>query len=176
MHFADCNPVWFVVYYAQKMKGEHTMNTTLFYSLITRYCALAFTHSYIFGFEYKGNVYMTFATSEILPYILKLDKASRGAGYALRFKPDTAQKLLLLPMSQILCSAEYFNSEVANSKYNAGEIFEKMVTEWFGQKWEKDNVPFTEAGDIEANGTAYQIKFQKATFTNEKSLARLESL
>ena len=40
-------------------------------------------------------------------------------------------------------------------------------------EWEKDNVPFTEAGDIEVNGIAYQIKFEKATFTNEKSIANL---
>jgi hypothetical protein len=39
--------------------------------------------------------------------------------------------------------------------------------------WEKDNVPFTEDGDLTANGIAYQIKFEKATFTNEKTLARL---
>ena len=49
-----------------------------------------------------------------------------------------------------------------------------MVTEHFGQTWEKDNVPFTKDGDITVNGTAYQIKFQKATFCNEKSIANLE--
>ena len=36
--------------------------------------------------------------------------------------------------------------------------------------WEKDNVPFTEGGDIEINGKAFQIKYEKATFTNEKFL------
>ena len=49
-----------------------------------------------------------------------------------------------------------------------------MVTEYFGQIWEKDNVPFTKGGDIEVNGIAYQIKFQAATFCNEKSIANLE--
>ena len=58
------------------------------------------------------------------------------------------------------------------SKYNRGEIFEKLVTEFYGQKWEKDNVPFTDDGDLTVNGIAYQIKFQKATFTSEKQLAR----
>ena len=47
------------------------------------------------------------------------------------------------------------------------------MTESFGQVWEKDNVPFTEDGDLTVNGIAYQIKFEKATFTNEKTLARL---
>ena len=103
----------------------------------------------------------------------KLDKASRGAGYALRFCPNAQQKLFLMTSAKVLCSAKFFNEQVANSKYNKGEIFEKLVTEHFGQVWEKDNVPFTEAGDIEVDGIAYQIKYQKATFCNEKSLANL---
>lgn len=160
-----------------KRKGNTTMtNTTIFNHLVTGYNKLSYTHNYIFGFEYKHVVYMTVATSEILPYILKLDKASRGAGYALRFKPDTDQKLMLLAGAEVLCSAEYFETVTSESKYNAGEIFEKMVTEKFGQEWVKDNVPFTEDGDLTVDGIAYQIKFQKATFTNEKSLARLQAL
>ena len=62
---------------------------------------------------------------------------------------------------------------VETSKYNRGEIYEKIVTEFFGKEWEKDNVPYTEAGDLEVNGIAYQIKFEKATFVNEKGLARI---
>lgn len=149
-------------------------NATLFYSMINRYNEKSYTHHYIFGFHFKGNVYMVVADSKILAYILKLDKASRGQGYSLRFSPNTDQKLMLIAMgAMILCSTEFFNMEVANSRYNKGEIFEKMVTEFYGQTWVKDNVPFTEDGDLTVDHIAYQIKFEKATFTNEKSLARL---
>lgn len=150
-------------------------NTTLFKSMIDRYNEHAFTHEYIWGFYYKGNVYMTITNSSVMALVCKLDKASRGAGYSLRFCPNTAQKLLLLAdhSTELVCSKAYFDETVANSKYNKGEIFEKMVTEKFGQIWVKDNIPYTEAGDIEVYGTVYQIKFEKATFTNEKSLARM---
>ena len=148
-------------------------NTALFATMINRYNEVAFTHNYIWGFTYKHNVYMAITTSEVMPLVCKLDKASRGAGYALRFCPTTDQKLVLMPSATLLCSEKFFNEQVAESKYNNGEIFEKMVTEYFGQVWVKDNVPFTEAGDIETNGVAYQIKYQKATFCNEKSLANL---
>ena len=148
-------------------------NISLLHSMTTAYNKAAFTHLYIFGFIYKKNVYMAHATEHELPYLLKLDKASRGQGYALRFCPNTEQKLMLLPQATLLCSAEFFNDEVENSKYNKGEIFEKMVTEYSGQAWVKDNIPFTKAGDLEVNGIAYQIKFEKATFCNEKSLAHL---
>ena len=149
-------------------------NTALFMNLIDRYNAVAYTHEYIWGFEYKGNIYMSMTDSSAMAHVCKLDKASRGCGMALRFCPTTDQKLALMTDAQVLCSKKYFEEVYADSKYNRGEIFEKMVTEYFGQEWEKDNVPFTEDGDITVDGIAYQIKFQKATFCNEKSIANLE--
>lgn len=150
-------------------------NLTLTMNLWTRYHAISFTDNYILGFIYKGMVYRVDTTAETVSHVLTLDKASRGAGYSIRFKPTVAQKLFLLTGATAICSAEFFKALVENSEYNAGEIFEKLVTESFGQVWVKDNVPFTEAGDVEANGIAYQIKFEKATFITEKSLARFEA-
>ena len=152
------------------------MNEMIFKTLINGYEAIAYTNQYIFGYTDRHNVYVSFATSEVLPYVCTLDKDSsnRTGGYSLRFKPTKAQKeVLKMQKSFVLCSEEYFESEVANSKYNRGEIFEKMMTEYFGQEWIKDRVPFTEDGDITVDGVAYQIKFQKATFCNENSLANL---
>lgn len=149
-------------------------NTTLFNHMIKEYNAYSFTHNYIFGFEYKGNIYMVEATSEILPYILTLDKASRGAGYSLRFKPTIEQRLYLISLgAEVLCSNAYFKEVVASNKYNLGENFEKLVTEYFGQVWEKDRVPFWEDGDITVDGVPYQVKFNKASFTSEKQLLKL---
>ena len=170
-----CFPVCYNEYIKRKERTTMT-NTALYMNMIDRYNRLAYTHNYIFGFEYKHNIYMAYATADMMPYVCVLDRASRGAGSALRFKPTTEQKLLLMQKSEILCSAEYFKSEVDNSIYIAGEIFEKMVTEYFGQVWEKDNIPFTKAGDIKVGRISYQIKFQKATFISEKSLARFERI
>ena len=151
-------------------------NISLLNNLIDRYNRLAYTHNYIFGFTFKGNVYAVPTTSEVLPYILTLDKASskNGGGYSLRFNPTTEQKVFLLSKgAKVLCSKEYFDTTVAESKYNKGEIFEKMMTEKVGQTWVKDNLPFTKGGDLTVDGMAYQIKFEKATFTNEQTLARM---
>ena len=150
------------------------MNTTIFEYLINGYNQLAYTHEYILGFAYKGVVYAVKAHADILPYVLKLDKASRGAGYSIRFKPNNAQKLMLIAKgAEVVCTEEYFNEVVKTCKYNNGEVFEKMETEKVGQVWEKDNVPFTIDGDLTVDGIAYQIKYQGATFTNEKTLAKL---
>ena len=147
----------------------------IFKAMIDRYNELSYTHNYIFGLAFNGNIYATFTDESVLPYVCTLDKASskNGGGYSLRYKPNKAQKTTLFANSEktfIVCSVEYFNEMVETTKYNKGEIFEKLITEYFGMKWEKDNVPFTEGGDIEINGKAFQIKYEKATFTNEKFL------
>lgn len=149
-------------------------NEMVMMNLVNGYNEVAFTHEYIYGFTDRKNVYVAFANADVMPYILMLDKASRGAGYSLRFKPTKVQKeVLKMEKSFVLCSEDYFEGLVKESKYNRGEIFEKLVTEHFGQTWVKDNVPFTKDGDITVDGVAYQIKYQKATFCNESSLANL---
>lgn len=149
-------------------------NSALFEAMVEFYNNYSFTHSYIFGFRFDGNIWMVKTNSQILPYILKLDLASRGAGYALRFKPNKSIKALLLSKgAEIVCSEQLFDATVKESKYNKGEIFEKLVTEKAGQTWEKDNVPFTEDGDLTVDGIAYQIKFEKASFINEKQMMRM---
>lgn len=150
-------------------------NTAMFHQLIEGYNKIAFTHKYMLGFADRKNVYCAVCSAEILPYVCTLDSATRGAGLSLRYKPTNAQKDLLRNQDCFLvCSMEMFESECkANKTYNRGEVFEKIITERFGLVWKKDHVPFTEAGDIEVDGIAYQIKYEKATFVNEKTLARL---
>ena len=138
------------------------------------YNNMAFTDKYILGWTLNHVVYMAVCTREIVDRVTCLDIASRGAGYALRFKPNKSQKMLLMTCgAEPICSKKYFNDMVETSRYNKGEIFEKLVTEKFGQVWTKDNVPFTIDGDITVNEIAYQIKFENATFTNEKTITSL---
>ena len=144
------------------------MNTTMHEFLLNTYNARSATHDYIFGFTYNGTVYYTERQSSSLALFLKLDKASRGKGYCLRFKPTKAQKTALLIGAQVLCSTEYFAEAVAESKYNKGEVFEKMLTERAGQEWHKDNIEFTKQGDLQTNGKDYQLKFEGASFITEK--------
>lgn len=147
------------------------------------YNKVAFTDKYILGWTLKHVIYFTICDRELVDWVTCLDKASRGAGYALRFKPNTEQKYMLMANgAEVLCSEmrfneileeTYINEKGKEVHYNKGEVFERLITEKAGQEWKKDTVPFTMAGDIEWNGVAYQIKFEKATFTNEKSLMNL---
>ena len=142
--------------------------------LATRYHAKAFTKNYIMVYNVKGVVYFTVCTSDLVDDVVCLDKASRGKGYSLRFKPNNKiREMLLAKGAQLICSTEYFKKLTSESKYNKGEIFEKLVTEWYGQTWEKDSIPFTEDGDLTVDGIAYQIKFEQATFLTEAQMLRL---
>lgn len=157
------------------MKNEKLVKTVIFKTLIDYYHKMSFTNNYIMAFIYSGIVYMVNIDSSKWAGV-KLDKASRGAGYSIRFKPNKAEKIQLISYgAKVLCSEEYFNELVKNSKYNKGEIIEKLITEYYGQKWEKDNVPFTDDGDLTVNGIAYQIKFEKATFINEKQMMKMKA-
>lgn len=142
--------------------------------MIKFYNAKSFTHNYIFGFQYKGNVYEITTDAEILPAILKVDKASRGNGMSLRFRPNNAIKQMLIDLgAEKFCSVDEMNESIKAMKGNKGEWYEKYETEKVGQEWHKDSVPFWEDGDLTVNGIAYQIKFESATFINEKTMARL---
>ena len=147
------------------------MNTTIYHALVTEYTRRAFAHEYIYGYAYKGTIYASYTNADSLAYVAKLDRASRGAGCSLRFKPDTMQKLFLLSCkTEAICSEEAFEEAAKASKYNRGELFEKIMTERAGQVWTKDHIPFDKGADLIVNGIAYQIKFEKATYTNEKIL------
>lgn len=147
-------------------------------TLFDHYTATAYTNNYIFGFTYLGKVYQLRTNSEkVLFDLIKLDKASRGAGYSLRFRPTIDQKQFMVSLgATVLCSVEIFGSMVNSDKYNSGEVFERIITEMAGQEWVKDSVPYTEAGDVEIKGVAYQIKFEGATFINEKQMLKAQGM
>ena len=151
-------------------------NNELKTTILAFYNKRSAAHAYIMGFRFNGSIYFVVVKAQVLDHLTKLDKASRGAGMALRFKPNKAQKNLMMSFgAEVLCSEKFFDELCEMSKYNKGEIFEKLITEHFGQTWVKDNIPFTEAGDIEVDGIAYQIKFEKATFINEAQMMRMSA-
>ena len=118
--------------------------------MVKFYNSYAFTHNYLIAFNWKKMVIVAYVNGSDLENITTLDKASRGAGNALRFKPNMAQKNWLMENCEtfVLCSVENMEQLFESSKYNKGEIIEKLITELFGQVWEKDNIPFTEDGDL----------------------------
>ena len=121
------------------------------------------------GFVYDKSLYFV-AVDEIMPRFLNVEEASRNQGENLRLRLRKAQKQSLLKKGAIcLGSAD----KLVADKYNKGEIFEKIITEYYGQEWAKDTVPFWVQGDINLDGVEVQIKLDGATLMNTKQLKKL---
>lgn len=139
-------------------------------NLIKTYRKYSVADSYILGFIFNHMLYMI-NVNEIMPRYLNVEEASRNQGENLRLRLKKAHKEQLLKKNPIcLGSADCLNAE----KYNKGEIFEKLVTEYFGQAWKKDTVPFYKDGDITVNGKKIQIKLDSATLMNTKQIKNIK--
>jgi hypothetical protein len=156
-------------------------NITISAYLTSEYNRLAYTHSYIFGYALKGMVYAArvMDARDILPYIATLDRASskNGGTYALKYKPNMDKIAIIMAHAceiRPICSVDYMEQTFANSKLNRGQIFENMVIDsWHGVTVGGKNAKFTDCGDMVVDGVHYQVKFNKATFTDEKTLHNL---
>lgn len=139
-------------------------------TMIKHYRNNSAADSYILGFTLEKKLYMV-EVAEIMPRFLSVEQASRNQGENLRFRPKLKLKKQLMKKNPVcLGSADLLIAD----KYNKGEIFEKLVTEFFGQTWEKDNIPFWVQGDIQINGREVQIKLENATLMNTKQIAKLK--
>jgi hypothetical protein len=73
-----------------------------------------------------------------------------------------------------ICSVDYLEDLNKNSKHNRGQLFEELAAKAFGGELNTcANAKFTDAGDLTINGIAYQVKYNKATFTNEATMQRM---
>lgn len=139
--------------------------------MIRNYRKYSAADGYIVGFVLNKMLYFV-EMDEIKPRFLNIEEASRNQGENLRLRIKKAQKESLMKKNPIcLGDADLLNEE----KYNKGEIFEKLVTEYYGQRWEKDTVPFWVQGDINVNGKEVQIKLDSATLMNTKQIKKLQN-
>lgn len=150
------------------------MNNLTLISLMARYNSIAYTHDYICGFAYKHNIYMTVRHGLDFGLVLSRASSKNGGSMTVRFQPTSAEKQILIESCQceLVCSEDYLLKQRAELGYNKGEIFEKLVTERFGQEWEKDNVPFDKGADLCTDEADYSIKFEKATMFMESTLVK----
>ena len=137
--------------------------------MINHYRKHSAADSYILGFVYNKMLYMV-NVKEIMPRFLTVEQASRNQGENLRLRIKKALKEQLLKNNECICLGS--QDLLVATKYNKGENFEKLVTEYYGQVWEKDTIPFWVQGDININGEEVQIKLQDATLCNTKQIAK----
>ena len=138
-------------------------------TMIKNYRKYSKADSYIIGFVVDSMLYFT-EMDEIKPRYLNVEQASRNQGDNLRLRLKKSHRESLVKNAICLGSKDILVGE----KYNKGENFEKAITEYFGQEWKKDTIPFYVQGDININGKEVQIKLDNATLTNSKQIKKLQ--
>ena len=128
---------------------------------------------YAIGFHIENDVYC--AMIDIIPRrFIRIQKESTscGGGYGLyiNVKSKKAKDELIKKAVKIGTLAD-----LESNTYNKGVMFEKLVYENNGQTFRgKDNVKFTEGGDIVIDGKEIQVKYEHARICYDKTLKKLK--
>ena len=129
---------------------------------------------YAIGFHIGDDVYC--AMLDTIPRrFTRVQKECKraGGGYGLYINVRTkkAKNELIKKAVKVGTMADL------NGKYNKGVMFEKLIYELNEQTFRgKDNVRFTEGGDIVINGKEIQIKYEHARICYDKTLTKLKKI
>lgn len=94
-------------------------------------------------------------------------KTGENGSITIRFRFTNEIKQKVKNNGIYLCT----NEETKQIKLsNKGYLLEFLVHRYFGRSWQPDNKKWYEYPDISVNGINYQIKGNKATFCNIKTL------
>lgn len=146
-------------------------------SMIEFYGNTSFTHDYLFGWIDGNDIKAAFIDwTDFRRLLLKYDRAatSKGGMLKIRVKADSKARVILKKMAFVVGSVDELTQD---SKHNKGENFERIVTEKMcGEQWEKDSIPYYQAGDIIYKGKPIQVKFDGAELTNAKTYENIKAL
>lgn len=143
-----------------------------------KYNEFSAVHNYCVGFTANGNVYYALVTFDEIRSMLKITQTSakvKGGTpcKGLRFQPNKSEITTLMKKAVYLCTEIYFNSVLPNK----GEAFEKLIVEKVVHaEWKRNKTEFYISGDATINGIDTQIKFLKASFSNENCLNSLKKV
>ena len=125
--------------------------------------------AYILGFTYKKDFYIA-VVDEIAPRFMSVEKeaSSKGGNEKLQLRLRNAHKEQLIRNGAV-------KVDFTPSGVNKGRDFEKFVYEQNGQEFRgNDHVGFWVEGDININGTEYQIKLEGAQIVTFPTLKNLQ--
>lgn len=137
---------------------------------------------YIIGYYERGRVYMAFTVGWHYNRLATLQHSSASTGNstsALRMPHQTADIVRAIKRHAVktmdLMSVDELDAvtnSISTKQHNLGKGYEKAVTEFFGQEWKSDTVPWWAGPDIVINGIGWQIKYARCSFCNEGQMRR----
>lgn len=139
-------------------------------NMIRDYHKLSAADYYIIGFELDGYIYAV-KQKRLYSKYLKTDREStkNGGANILRLTLTKKQKRALAKKMLPVATAE--DMEKATNK---GEWFEKLIHTIYKQDYKKDTIRFDKQGDIKIEGQEVQLKFERATVANERTIKKIK--
>lgn len=149
-------------------------------NLIKKYINQAFTLKSVIPFSENGKLYFKACDiAELLQATAKVERNSSKNGGTLKLKGSNKKELYNKvdgkKIQKCIFSAEqierlyqskslFVQYKAKNGRMvrmNRGDIFEMLFTAQNGQHWKKDNISYKVAGDVELDGTSYQVKYYR---------------
>lgn len=127
--------------------------------------------AYILGFIQRKTVYMFHADRIPMKWVnLTRESSSRGGAAKLRLYIPSADCKELVANGTAVAIGTLEDLQ-ADSRYNQGDNFEKLIVEKLtGNAWKKNSDKFDTAGDVTINGKQIQIKLNRGSIVTAKGL------
>ena len=133
--------------------------------------------AYILGFVVGNNIYAITLTWEQIRQYFKLGRMSskRGGWAKIRIMLTAEQRKILMASAEIVGTKDALEIILDGDKTaNRGINFEKLMFERItGQEWHRNSIPFWVTGDINIGDNRFQVKFDSAELSNERTLRNL---
>lgn len=138
--------------------------------MILNYEATQAAVAYIIGFVLNKRIYRIVMDKLFDDMFYATRESHSHGGYAkIKLRLTNAIKCQLIEMgAQEIGGLEILD----NGPKNKGDAFEKYEVEKAGGTWGRNTLEYYLGGDVEIDGKPYQIKFEGASFTNEKVIAK----
>lgn len=144
----------------------------MFEQMIKWYFKVSAADAYEVGFIYKETLYTVRVDHLPTSWLVKDHCSSSHGGWEkIKLRIPAATKKALIANGDAIALGTH-ELLTANTKYNRGENFERIITERAGQTWVKDSIPFWVSGDIRIDDQEIQIKFDGAEITTERTMRR----
>lgn len=140
--------------------------------MIFNYEATQAAMAYIIGFILNNRVYRI-VMNKLADDMFGLDResTSHGGHAKIKLRLTNAIKCRLIEMgAQDIGTPDEIVG--GSDKYNKGDRWERWNAQQAGQEWHKSRTEYYLDGDLTVGGISYQIKFEGASFTNEKVIAK----
>lgn len=147
------------------------------------YSRNAYTNNYIVGTHEDGIIVAYFLkNTHFSEYSHKAESSGKNGANSIALRYDQSEKILrilraravaIVPIcteSELEELASCWNGKPCKQK-NRGKAFERLVTEWAGQTWTDDKIPWWLGPDLVIDEIPYQIKYDRCGFTNERQIA-----